>query len=219
LSGFTANFQKISFVDRGITCSTALSPSLEYPFAGKFGRSKMWSYSGIYGSFARFFTYKTLAQFKKNEELKDIQISVVGGLVHPDHVIEAILLGADTVQFASGIMFKGLNLFTASIRKLKSFMQKHGFKTIGEFRGLSLQYIADNPSEIVEYQMTNELPQNQSSLQQAMVKKTSLCKTCNKCTNASCIALRQQSKGNVEIAAELCSGCGWCQVVCHSNKG
>ncbi len=86
----------------GITYSNAylglVPPSILPPFGGKFGRGHMWAYTGIYGPLERFFTYAGIARFKKTPEFNKIQLSAVGGFVEEKNIVEAILLGADTVH-------------------------------------------------------------------------------------------------------------------------
>lgn len=209
--------QEISCID-GITCFNAYGgltpPSLKYPFGGQFGRSPEWSYSGVYGSFVRFFTYKALAEFKTNPAFKKIQMSAIGGFTQPDHIIEALLLGADTTQFASGILLKSADLIASSVKRIKSFMRKNHFKTIDDFRGISLRYLATHVSNIPEYQAFSEEPPHRPLSQRHISERTDKCNHCNKCIQRCCLATQKREDGKVIVLNDLCSGCGWCKIIC-----
>jgi dihydropyrimidine dehydrogenase (NADP+)/dihydropyrimidine dehydrogenase (NAD+) subunit PreA len=51
-----------------------------------------------------------------------------------------ILLGADTVQVCTGVMKQSYAMVKPMCEQLSAFMDKHGFRTLEDFRGHSLRY-------------------------------------------------------------------------------
>ena len=68
-------------------------------------------------------------------------LSGIGGINTGSDAAEFILLGADTVQVCSGIMMHGYPLIKKLCGGLQTFMSRHNFKSIDEFKGMSLQYV------------------------------------------------------------------------------
>jgi dihydropyrimidine dehydrogenase (NADP+) len=71
----------------------------------------------------------------------DAEISGIGGVVSSREAIEFILMGSSTVQVCTGVMLQGYEMVEEMCEGLSNFMDKHGFKTVREFVGHSLQYL------------------------------------------------------------------------------
>ncbi len=67
-------------------------------------------------------------------------LSGVGGIETGDDAAQFFLLGADTVQVCTGVMKFGYGIVQSMGEDLLAFMEKHGFDTLDDFRGKSLQY-------------------------------------------------------------------------------
>ena len=67
-------------------------------------------------------------------------ISGIGGIETGDEAAQFILLGADTIQVCTGVMIHGYKLIHELKAGLLTFMEKHGFNSIDDFRGKSLPY-------------------------------------------------------------------------------
>ena len=70
----------------------------------------------------------------------DKSLSAIGGVESGGDAAQFILLGASTVQVCTGVMIHGYTLAGRMCEELSAFMDKHGFATIEDFRGHSLQY-------------------------------------------------------------------------------
>ena len=81
----------------------------------------------------------TIAQMIK-KDFPDRTLSGIGGIDTGDHAAEFILLGSDTVQVCTGVMIHGYPLVQNLCAELQEFMGKHGFESIAEFKGMSLEY-------------------------------------------------------------------------------
>ena len=65
----------------------------------------------------------------------------IGGVISSQEAIEFILMGSSTVQVCTGVMLQGYEMVEEMCEGLSNFMDKHGFKTVREFVGHSLQYL------------------------------------------------------------------------------
>jgi dihydropyrimidine dehydrogenase (NADP+) len=75
-------------------------------------------------------------------KFKDLPISGMGGIETAEDAAQFILLGASTVQICTGAMLQGYKMIEHLCQGLSDFMDEHGFKSIDEFRGHSLQYFS-----------------------------------------------------------------------------
>ena len=71
----------------------------------------------------------------------DAEISGIGGVISSREAIEFILMGSSTVQVCTGVMLQGYEMIEEMCEGLSNFMEKHGFQTVREFVGNSLQYL------------------------------------------------------------------------------
>jgi dihydropyrimidine dehydrogenase (NADP+)/dihydropyrimidine dehydrogenase (NAD+) subunit PreA len=84
-------------------------------------------------------------------EFPDRSLSAIGGVETGDDAAQFILLGAQTVQVCTGVMIHGYGLIRTLIDGLSAFMDRHGFASLEEFRGVSLQYFTTH-AELVRRQ-------------------------------------------------------------------
>jgi len=78
-------------------------------------------------------------------------LSAIGGVEAGDHAAQYMLLGAHTVQVCTGVMIHGYKLIHQLCAELDAFMDRHGFNTIEDFRGHSLQYFTSH-ADLVQRQ-------------------------------------------------------------------
>ncbi|KAF5830534.1 hypothetical protein DUNSADRAFT_14385 [Dunaliella salina] len=71
---------------------------------------------------------------------KDLSLSGIGGIDTGSDAAEFILLGSDTVQVCTGVMIHGYPVVKNLCGGLQSFMKKHNFNSIADFKGMSLPY-------------------------------------------------------------------------------
>ena len=74
-------------------------------------------------------------------KVPEAEISGIGGVISSKEAIEFILLGSSTVQVCTGVMLQGYEMVQEMSEGLEAFMEKHGFETVREFVGHSLQYL------------------------------------------------------------------------------
>ncbi len=83
---------------------------------------------------------------------KDISISGLGGVECAEDAIQFILMGSHTVQVCTGAMLQGYGMVKELCSGLEEFMSEHGFNTLDDFRGHSLQYLTTH-RDLVERQV------------------------------------------------------------------
>ena len=91
-----------------------------------------------------------IATLIKNE-FADRTLSGIGGVETGQDAAEFILLGSDTVQVCTGVMKMGYGMVKPMIEQLSEFMDEHGFNSIDDFKGHSLQFFRTH-AELVEIQ-------------------------------------------------------------------
>src|SRR6266550_5057535 len=67
-------------------------------------------------------------------------LSAIGGVESGYDAAQFILLGGDTVQVCTGVMKLGYDMVKRMKDELLSFMTKHNFESVADFKGHSLQY-------------------------------------------------------------------------------
>ena len=81
----------------------------------------------------------------------DRSISAIGGVETGNDAAQFILLGAQTVQVCTGVMVHGYGLVKTLCEELSAFMDRHGFESIEDYRGHSLNFFTTH-AELVRRQ-------------------------------------------------------------------
>ncbi|MEI6072713.1 MAG: NAD-dependent dihydropyrimidine dehydrogenase subunit PreA [Verrucomicrobiae bacterium] len=92
-------------------------------------------------------------------EFPDRSLSGIGGIERGSHAAEFILLGADTVQVCTGVMKFGYGMVRQLQEELLAFMEKHGFETLADFKGRSLQYFTTHAGLVERQRARKAIPQ------------------------------------------------------------
>jgi dihydroorotate dehydrogenase subfamily 1 len=80
-----------------------------------------------------------IAQLIRNE-FPGRTLSGMGGIETGEDAAQFILLGSDTVQVCTGVMKEGYRIVKPMCDELLSFMDKHRFNSLEDFKGHSLQF-------------------------------------------------------------------------------
>lgn len=84
-------------------------------------------------------------------EFSGRSLSGIGGVESGHDAAQFILLGCDTVQVCTYVMKVGYRCVHAMLDELAAFMDRHGFQSVAEFRGHSLQFFTTH-SDLVRRQ-------------------------------------------------------------------
>jgi dihydropyrimidine dehydrogenase (NAD+) subunit PreA len=132
----------------------------------------------------------------------DIPISAIGGIRTWEDAVEYLMLGATTVQTVTAVMWDGYDALSKMISGLRRFMERKGYRSVDDFRGMSLPHIVT----IQEYAGR---PQKWAALIQ---NKCNACKLCFQVCFYD--ALHDHGNGIPQIVRENCDGCGLCVEIC-----
>jgi dihydroorotate dehydrogenase subfamily 1 len=126
----------------------------------------------------------------------------VGGIRRVEDVVKYIMAGASAVQICSLAILKGQNVYGKLARQLADWMDKHGYATIEDLRGV-YQRRTHRPQHVLE-----QGPQLYPAI------SYDLCTYCDLCTK-SCVhfAIRFQDKLFL-LDRSKCVSCGLCASVC-----
>jgi len=128
-----------------------------------------------------------------------------GGITRSDQIVQAVMFGAGAVEVMSGIMFHGNSFIKKSLAFLREYMEKHGYETINDLRGIGVQYVK-TPEEVFE---------KTRHLHRKMKAETdpAKCNGCGICTDTICPASYMQG-GVSKVDLDKCNGCGICVLIC-----
>ena len=85
-------------------------------------------------------------------------LSGMGGVESGQDAAQFILLGSDTVQVCTGVMKFGYECVKPMCEELLTFMERHQFETLSDFRGKSLDYFTTH-AELVRMQAERKAAQ------------------------------------------------------------
>jgi dihydropyrimidine dehydrogenase (NAD+) subunit PreA len=203
----------IGFVEELVEAGAAFITSINAPLSvappdiynmgrGKYAGIEYNSISPALGPWTRYLCYRNIGTISMF--IPSIEQAAVGGLVLPEHVVEAIMLGATITELSSGTLWKGWPLIERCNKFLKKYMKEQEFESINDFRGIGVRYI--RPAEEIDWRLGE------------IVAKVDLdkCTHCGICTAQLCFAMFSGEKGP-EVDVSECSGCSLCSQVCPSG--
>ena len=132
----------------------------------------------------------------------DLSVSGIGGISRFNHLLEYLMLGADTCQLQSALILHGFSLIREILDELQSWMEEKKYSSLGDIRGKALNHLKSFDEIVLE-------PKIASGLQDCPLPRCTLCS--DSCTYN---ALEKNEKDLVEINRELCTGCGLCISIC-----
>lgn len=156
------------------------------------------------GPWDRFLLYRNLGAISLF--VPGLELTGIGGLVEPEHIVEAMMLGARICQLSSGLLWKGKGLIKECLDFLESYMQNQGYASVEEFIGAGIPFI--QPVENLDWRSEDFLA----------VVDDRLCTRCGRCATGICTA-RTLRENPLRIVTDprLCLGCGLCQAICPEN--
>jgi dihydropyrimidine dehydrogenase (NAD+) subunit PreA len=99
-------------------------------------------------------------------------------------------------------MWHGFKVGRVLLKGMGRFMHRHGYGSLGDFRGISLQYF------------TSEVPTPEAIKASIDSKRCKRCGQClTACRDGAYDAIRKR-KGSFKVDHGLCDGCGLCLQVC-----
>lgn len=190
----------------GVTCShlfmTAPPPDIYNRGRPAIPHMDKVSFFGVTGPAIRYTAcYRNVAAVAKNSP--GLDVAACGGLVIPEHTIEAMMLGAKVVQLSSGLIFNGLSFISQVIEFMKKYMKEQGYKKVDDFIGMGLEHIVDY-GEFLEWWDAHPMVAKIDYLK---------CNKCGICMDNLCFATYWKD-GKPRVDPKLCGSCNICVFRC-----
>ncbi len=167
------------------------------------------SISGYSGAAARPIGLRFIAQMKQYPELKDIQMSGIGGIETWKDALEYILVGSSNVQVTTAVMQYGYRIVEDMISGLSYFMEEKGFNKVEDLVGLALPNII--PAE--------NLDRDFKIIPEIVEEKCIGCGRCYvSCYDAAHQAIDWDEENRKPSINDNCVGCHLCLNVCPVHE-
>ena len=180
----------------GLTISNSIRS-----FAGvdiETGRPYLRGYGGYTGPAIKPVIMRHLSEVARNV---DIPISACGGVMGFREVVEYIMLGATTVQTCTAVMWKGYDVITRIIDDLDNWMDKKGYHSFDEIKGIALKDISTVEALAKEDPMFAFID-------------TEKCTNCGICEKICFYRAIEEDGGKRKADTGMCDGCGLCEQMC-----
>jgi dihydroorotate dehydrogenase subfamily 1 len=160
------------------------------------------SFAGLCGPWIRPLAYRHVAQIRMKSP--DLPIAGGGGLTTWRHVVEMIMYGATVPTFCTVLYLKGFEVIPRMKKKLVEYMDRMGYKTLDDFRGLALKHIV-TPDKVHYLNIIPEIDKEK-------------CNGCGICTNIGhCMVLELGDEKAQVLRKDECYGCGVCYWLCPKD--
>ena len=183
----------------GVTISNSVRS-----FAGvdiESGKPYLRGYGGYTGPAIKPMIMRHLTEVARNV---DIPISAVGGVMSFREIVEYIMLGASTVQTCTAVMWNGYGFITKMLKDLDDWMDKKGYKSFEDIRGIALK-------DITTVEELAKLPPKFASIDKDK------CTNCGICEKLCFYRAISQKDGIRWADKSICDGCGVCQQMCPAS--
>jgi len=167
------------------------------------------SVGGYSGKMVKPIALRFIHDMKKHPDLKDTQISGMGGIETWRDAAEFIALGCTNIQITTSVMQYGYRIIDDLIDGLSLYLGVKGFSCVQEMVGLAL------PNLVHADQL------NRHSISYPIINKNQ-CIGCGRCY-LSCLdgghqALRiDKDDGKAKLIPKKCVGCQLCMIVCPTG--
>ena len=158
-------------------------------------------FAGISGSAIKPIGLRIALQVCKSVS---IPYSAAGGLTDWQDCVEFIMAGATTLQLCTGPMVFGYEMVRGLTEGLEKFMDRKGYKSISDFKGMSLKYFGKYGDLKVE-------PAIYSTINEELCTGCGLCVKACEAAATTAIILKD---GIAKVDKTLCVGCNLCNLVC-----
>ncbi|MDD5605656.1 MAG: 4Fe-4S binding protein [Dehalococcoidales bacterium] len=135
-------------------------------------------------------------------------IMSTGGLTDPEHVVQALMLGAHCTNQVTAVEARGRDVIRENVHFLHNFMKQQGYSSVKEIIGIHQPYLKD----------WDHIWGNSQSVKRFSAVDTSKCVGCGICADrphATCPeGCCTMENGHVVVHPELCLNCERCVVYC-----
>lgn len=162
---------------------------------------KIYLQSSYYGLGGPWFRPVSLAYVSNMASSVKVPISGVTGVTNGKDVVKYIMVGATTVQVCGAIFAEGYRVIGKIVRGLEEYMEKKGYKSIEDFRGMLLKDII--PRNKIPFE-----PPVKAAVNEAQ------CIGCEDCADVCFWHALSMKDGIIQVDRKACDGCGLCVSLC-----
>src|ERR1044072_5379636 len=101
-----------------------------------------------------------LSTIAQNKVTGKVPISGIGGISTWRDAVEFILMGSTTVQVCTAVMKHGFRIIEDLCEGMSNWMDEKGFKSVAEFRGLSVPTITHWEELDINYHIIAKINQD-----------------------------------------------------------
>ncbi|MBO7698958.1 MAG: 4Fe-4S binding protein, partial [Erysipelotrichaceae bacterium] len=170
------------------------------------GKSAIGGYSG---NAVKPIALRFIAEMGKNEKLKDVHISGMGGIETWQDALEFLLLGAGSLQITTAIMQYGYRIIDDLKSGLLYYLDEKGFESVNDVVGLGLDATSTTTHEI----------ERDTIIYPKFIREK--CVGCGRCEISCADGGHQAIKLNEErrpiLNGRNCVGCHLCILVCPNQ--
>lgn len=182
---------------------TGVNPHTYVTAPAVHGRSAVGGYSG---NAVKPIALRFIAELAKNEKLKGMHISGMGGIECWSDALEFIMLGAGSVQVTTAVMQYGYRIIEDLKLGLSYYLKEKGFKNVKEAIGLALDSVDSN---------TNDIERDTVIYPRFNSGKCIGCGRCMiSCDDGGHQAIRLNESRKPTLDPKKCVGCHLCVLVC-----
>lgn len=185
-----------------INCPISLAPPDIYnegkPLWPKFDINP---FAAAIGPWNRYQLYKAVAA--GSVFVPEVDHAAVGGIVHPRHMLELMMIGAKHIGLSSALYWGGIRVIPQFISFLEKYMDDQGYEKIDDFLGIAKKYIVPI-NEMTDWKVDKVV---------ARIDR-SKCNECGICIENFCFATLKDTQGRPIINEDECGACALCVAIC-----
>lgn len=165
--------------------------------------------SGYSGKAVKPIAQRFILDMRKDEQLKDIPISGIGGIESWRDALQYIVLGCNNVQVVTAIMQYGYRIIEDIILGVQDWMLRKGFDSLEQARGIALERFVG----------TDKMDRDTKVLPMIDRKKCIGCGRCYiSCSDGGHQAVRFGAEDRQpHLIGSRCVGCHLCLLVCPTG--
>lgn len=165
--------------------------------------------SGYSGKAVKPIAQRFILDIRKDEQLKDVPVSGIGGIESWRDALQYIVLGCSNVQVATAVMQYGYRIIEDIILGIQDWMLRKGYGSLEEVRGIALD----------RFVSTDQMNRETKVLPMFDREKCVGCGRCYiSCSDGGHQAINFDPLTRVpHLLGRKCVGCHLCLLVCPAN--
>jgi dihydroorotate dehydrogenase/Pyruvate/2-oxoacid:ferredoxin oxidoreductase delta subunit len=183
----------------GITAGDALGPVLHIDVeTARPAMGGNYGYARLSGTAIKLLWVRIVADIRRRHV--GLPIVATGGITSPEDAVEMLMAGATAVAACSAPMLRGVQWFERTIAGLGRWLDKHGYASIADVRGLALPNLVEGEDH------------RPLSFRFVATK----CNECGRCVLVCPYEARQLTGKLMSLDGQRCRSCGLCVSTCST---